>query len=315
MGAWELLQDLTVQSNTTSVVLNSFGTITKDDFYKIVFTSITATSQDNQVALYANTATTSTNYHSERLTGGSSVSAERRNDSFFCDTEKNGVAESGIAYLKLSQNDRLNIFVNSNKRISADLINQFSYITSSGATFSSGITSLTFASTGPGSFATGSRFQIYKLAAQKVADITVGSNTTQVDIPNLSIDKDSEYLLVGDLTGAVATQLFINDNTTTTDYYSQRIEGDGSFAGAQLSNQPYYLLTGVGYAHIKLSNIGAYTYQSYGIRSYGTNSLRIENWFGSSTAENITSITKLNIKATVTNAILANSRFQLYKLY
>jgi hypothetical protein len=36
------------------------------------------------------------------------------------------------------------------------------------------------------------------LAAEKVADITVGSNTTQVDISSLSIDKDSEYLLVSD---------------------------------------------------------------------------------------------------------------------
>jgi hypothetical protein len=32
MGAWQEIVDYTVPSNTTSVVLDSFGTITKDDF-------------------------------------------------------------------------------------------------------------------------------------------------------------------------------------------------------------------------------------------------------------------------------------------
>jgi hypothetical protein len=45
----------------------------------------------------------------------------------------------------------------------------------------SGITSFTLRSINNG-IGTGSRIQIYKLAAEKVADITVGSNTTQVDI-------------------------------------------------------------------------------------------------------------------------------------
>jgi hypothetical protein len=38
MGAWQEIVDYTVPSNTTSVVLDSFGTITKDDFVKVVAT-------------------------------------------------------------------------------------------------------------------------------------------------------------------------------------------------------------------------------------------------------------------------------------
>ena len=46
MGAWQEIVDYTVPSNTTSVVLDSFGTITKDDFVKVV---ITGTNQYRQM--------------------------------------------------------------------------------------------------------------------------------------------------------------------------------------------------------------------------------------------------------------------------
>jgi hypothetical protein len=71
----------------------------------------------------------------------------------------------------------------------------------------------------------------------------------------------------------------------------------------------------LGYVHIKLSNIGAYTFKVISRATYGNfNTLKL-NFFGSSLAENITSITKINVVASIATAIAAGSRFTLYKLY
>jgi len=196
----------------------------------------------------------------------------------------------------------------------------FNYTTST-VNFASGITSFTM----NGGWGTGSRIQIYRLDAEKVADITVASNTTQVDISSLSIDKDSEYLLVSDIVGGVSGDsrysVFPNDLTTETNYYSQYIAGIVSTAGAARSNiarigNINLNERGINYSHIKLSNIGAFTNQSYQLR-IGTDNIPslLANFFVSSTYENLTSITKLNIKTDATNAIAAGSRLILYKLY
>ena len=322
MGAWQEIADYTVPSNTTSVVLDSFGTITKDDFIRIEST-IVNNSTSTDIAIFANTATTQTQYHTQLLiSGGSTVLAVRTNTNRAIRSRALRTGTT-FSYLKLSQNDRLNIFSNYNMTTtSTDIDNGFPYVTSSGATFPSGITSLTFTADATNGIGTGSRIQIYKLAAEKVADITVGSNTTQVDISNLSIDKDSEYLLVSDiLAGATASDINLtpNDLTTLTNYYSQAILAGGSTVEAFRRNQPYATFTNppgdfIAYTYIKLSNIGTFTFQSYQIRKGGSSSIELTNYFTSSTSEAITSITKLNIIG-ITNTIGAGSTFTLYKLY
>jgi hypothetical protein len=326
MGAWTELVDYTVPSNTTSVVLNTFGTITKNDFIKVVMTHVNSTSNNNDVTLVANSSV-STNYHRQFLFGaGSNVNAGRNNAAGFLFTRPSQTSKA-VSFLKISENDRLNYFTNYNAEIGSSLENVFNYGTSSGATFTSGITSLTFTSNQTNGLGTGSRIQIYRLDAEKVADITVASNTTQVDISSLSIGKDSEYLLVSDVvnpqTTTIALDLMVNDNTTVTNYYSQLIFADGSSAGAARNNRARTSIVRnvnevsnktILYSHIKLSEIGAYTSQNYPSVSYGSNTVFIENSFVSSTAENITSITKLNIVASASNAIGSGSRFILYKV-
>ena len=324
MGAWQEIVDYTVPSNTTSVTLNNFGTITKDDFVKVVVSLLnSASGSDSSFSLFANSATTSSQYHSQQLVAyGTSIGAGRTNTNFIGESEKNGVESFYSVYLKLSENDRLNLFAQSNKRNTSGVNNEFDYVTSSGTTFSSGITSLTLSGSQSSSIGTGSRIQIYKLAAEKVADITVESNTTQVDISNLSIDKDSEYLLVSDIVPTSATNIVlgVNDVTATNQYYYQGLGAFGSSTYAVRENQGLmiYLPTGqkgLVHSHIKLSNIGAFTGQHYGFQDYGTAAPTILNRFQVSTTESITSITKLNILAQTTNAIQAGSRFILYKLY
>jgi serine/threonine protein phosphatase PrpC len=324
MGAWTELVDYTVPSNTTSVVLNTFGTITKDDFIKVVATFVNASSSSNELSLFANTATTQSNYYWQVLQGiGTSLSAFRANANLYTAIAGSSTTYA-LTYLKLSENDRFNIFTNSFDSLDSNLRTQFFYNTSSGATFSSGITTLTFTSNQTNGIGTGSRIQIYRLDAEKVADITTTANATQVDISSLSIGKDSEYLLVTDglnsnTVSTIALSIFPNDLTTEANYYNQFILGDGSTSAAGRGNQARYIAVlpsqrSVGYTHIKLSEIGAYTVQSYNLLTIGTTTPQVQNRFVSSTAENITSITKLNIVANETNAIGSGTRFILYKL-
>ena len=321
MGAWTELVDFTFTADETSRAFSGLS-ITKDDFIKIVFTNVNGSGSDSIVALFANTETTNTDYHSQFLIGfGSTVAAGRDNFSRFATTN---ASETGtqIGYLKLSENDRLNVFTNYNAENDTDIRNGFAYTTSSGATFTSGITSLTFTSNQTDGLGDGSRIQIYRLDAEKVADITVASDTTQVDISSLSIGKDDEYLLVGNVIAAAAKNLLfmVNDNTTRTDYNVQFIRGNGSTDSAGRINNAIMTSTQNGttslfYSHIKLSEIGAYTSQNYELENAGGTTPVLTNWFISSTAENISSITKLNLVSEQGTATIgSDSRFILYKL-
>jgi hypothetical protein len=330
MGAWTEIVDYTVPSNTQSVVLNDFGTITKDDFIKIVFNI--EHNAGNFVYLTANSTSSNTDYHRQLLEGdGGGTGAARANSPEFSITSLDPADNDNVvfAYLKLSENNRFNVFTNQFVRLDSSLRTRFGYITST-VDVGSTITSLTFTGDAANGIGAGTRIQIYRLDAEKVADITVASNSTQVDIPfpsgtfDPAINKDSEYLLVSDIKAGAAggflgnLNLTVNDATTLTNYNSQRIQGSGSTASAARENSARYLQVEtsgtLAYTHIKLSEIGAYTAQSYTIFSKGTSELILANHFLSSTSEAITSITKLNVVATVSNIIPTGSTFVLYKL-
>ena len=323
MAVWEEIVDYTVPSNTTSVTLNNFGTITKDDFIKVIVTSIDGVNATMNLFLTANNLS---NHYIQILFGdGTSVSAFRGPDSnggLIAQHTSIGDTNQSFVYLKLSENGSLNTFSNYNLRISSSLQTRFCYNTSIDTL--SNITSLTFNANRTNGLGANSRIQIYRLTAEKVADITVSSNTTQVDITGLNIDKGSEYLLVSDVGDGSGQSfnrinLFINDNISESSYYTQLIQGDGSSADAVRSNHARLTdistnAVSLGYSHIKLSNIGAFTSQNYFIRNLGSN-LRVHNNFNSSTSESISNVSKINIRSIHTNGIATNSRFQLYKLY
>jgi hypothetical protein len=325
MGAWTEIVDYTVPSNTTSVVLNTFGTITKDDFIKVVLTIVGGGA--GNIAAYPNTTAgvsgfnTETNYHRQILRGdGSGIEVNRANRTEIAYTAALNAVSTSIAYVKISENGKYNLFANYSIRLdsSHDLV--YGYTTSSNLTFNDPITSLTFAHLATNGIGTGSRIQIYRLDAEKVADITVATNSTQVDIPSLSIGKGDEYLLVSDISSAGGDYLLTpNDLTTNTQYYSQLISGVASTASANRVNTPRFAtgsntFKSMSHIHIKVSEIGAFTAQSYEMFQYGTSNVSVFNWFISSTYENLTSITKLNVRSTGTNQIESGSRFILYKL-
>jgi hypothetical protein len=323
MGAWTELVDFTFTANETSRAFTGLS-ITEDDFIKIVMTHVNGSASSATIRCFPNTTAgvsgfdTDSNYHNQRLTGSASTaSAQRDNVNRFARAAGSQTGSS-VSYFKISENGKANIFTNRTFRNDSTLTNNFDYTTSSNLTFNDPITSLTFTADQTDGLGDGSRIQIYRLDAEKVADITTTANATQVDISSLSIGKDSEYLLVSDITQGASSQnvrITPNDLTTATNYYTQFIFGNGSTAGAIRDNLPRFAdVNSVLYTHIKLSEIGAYTFQSYSITEQGTTTPSVVNWFGSSTAENITSITKLNLVSSGTDGIGSDSRFQLYKL-
>ena len=114
-------------------------------------------------------------------------------------------------------------------------------------------------------------------------------------------------------------ELFYNNYTTSTTYYKQELSADSTTVSGGRTN--YAIITRldatnvdtVCFANIKLTNNGYPTAQGNSIREVGTSGVNLIKEYLSKTAT-ITSITQLNIKSSVTNAIGTGSRFKLYKL-
>jgi hypothetical protein len=333
MGAWTEIVDFTFTANETSRAFSGLN-ITKDDFIKIVTNISNGTGSTITIRLFPDTAAgvtnndTTTNYRSQQLKGaGGSVSSQATNANIFARVDASEKA-TNIGYFKIDVNNRAITLSNGTIEDTSTLETSYDYCVSSGLTFTDAITELEFSASATDGLGTGSRIQIYRLDAIEVADVTVASNTTQVDIPvtgslDPAISKGSEYLLVGDITASndfLNLNLAVNDATTLTNYYSQRIGAEGTSNFANRFNLATVLETNVSnkglfYCFIKLSNIGAHTFQSYSLRNNNTTSPVLTNFFGSSTSEAITSITKLNLRSSDANRIGAGSRFQLFKLF
>lgn len=157
---------------------------------------------------------------------------------------------------------------------------------------------------------------------QLLGDITVtGSAVTQVDFTGLSLDKDSEYLLVTELTTSLNPYLsvFVNGNVTMANYYNQYIFASGTTVSSARNSQNYYLDTVYSYprsfseCRIKITNNGYFICWSDTVRAYGTNWGELQKIAMTSTFT-ISSITSLTIKASSAYGINTGSRFQLYKI-
>lgn len=156
-----------------------------------------------------------------------------------------------------------------------------------------------------------------------LADITVGTATTSVDITGLNIGKGDEVVLMTDIrtsTYDVGFYAYVNGNTTATNYYTQRLSVDNTNVGGVRGNYPSLCGTSASFtdklyfqANLKLTNSGYFICQSNCNRFYGTSTICLDSRYITSTGT-MTSITSLRVYATVTNAIGIGSRFQLYKI-
>lgn len=317
--AYELVQDITVSSATTSVSFTGLNFTSADD-YLLVSDIGNASASATTVYIYKNGDTTNTNYYRQLLwSTGTSVLGDRQNYPQIA--ESAGSARNVInSKIKLTNSNYFTVQSDHSSYVGS-ISELRKYNTTSTNTLTS-ITSLTIQTAVANAIAVGSRFRLYKLVAEKVADITISTATTSVDITGLSIDKGSEYMLVADGTNTTGTntvyKLYANGNYTDTNYWSQELQvlGSGVYGARVNRNLISYVANNtktLAICNIKLSNNNTFISQSSTVDTYGGSSVSLVNSNGTSTFT-MSSITDLRISAQVTNGIGVGSRFQLYKL-
>lgn len=320
MLGYKLVGDITVSSAQTSVSFTGLN-VTKDDDYLLVADVVNTAASTSNILVTANGNTTNTNYYYQVLQAdGASVSGGRGNLPYV-----GGLSSGTRGFLsiliKLTNSGYFCVQSNHARAygIATPVIEK---ICSSSVFTSVSVTSLTITGSITNSLGVGSRFRLYKLTAKKVADITVGAATTQIDITGLAIDKTSEYMLVSDLVNASGStsvlSLYSNNNTAAPNYYRQSLYAVNTAVSSARSNESTLMACinsakAFSIAKLKLANSGYFIYQSEYIVSYGGSALELTSAYTASTFT-ATSITSLSIKASVTNGIGVGSRFQLYKL-
>ena len=163
------------------------------------------------------------------------------------------------------------------------------------------------------------RRSVVKNEYELLADITVSSATTQVDITGLNLVKGEEYVLVADVNSVVTGSivLFFNANYTATNYWIQRLQVDGTTVSGATANTPVMINAGINFAQamtkIKLTNSGYIVFQANSLVAYPTTTPLIYDSYGTTTFT-ATSITSIRIASSNPTGIGIGSRFQLYKV-
>ena len=317
MLAWELVADTTVASATTTVNFTGLS-ISKDDEYMLMIDSVKA--QVGSAFMCVNNNTTLTQYYTQWLAAGnSSVTSGRANDCFYSYVPN--TTYKALIILKLKVSNSGYYCFQTSQLVNYNGIPTELALGAGSSTFTIGsITSLNIFTAASNGIAAGSRFQLYKLVADKVADITVGTATTSVDITGLNITKDSEYLLVSDfnVTATAPTfRLLINNNATATNYYSQSLSADGTSLGGSRSNDAWITWgdnskTTIANTTIKLLNTGYCAFSTESSIKIGSGI--IINRRDATTTFTASSVSQITIVSTGTNGIGIGSRFQLYKM-
>jgi len=153
-----------------------------------------------------------------------------------------------------------------------------------------------------------------------VASTEVTSDTTSVSFTNLDINTDKMYVIICNVKNNTAStssyNLFINSDTTTTNYYTQLLQAAGTALSANrfTSPQVLYLTAGTrGVSTVKVF-LDADSYLKCAfehLRDTGSGILYVCGHV--SKTASVTNITQIDIQASITNAISAGSTFALYK--
>ena len=196
------------------------------------------------------------------------------------------------------------------------------YLTS--AFTASSITKINLKSQIANGIGVGSRIQLYKVAEKVDEVIVAGSAVTSVNFTT-DMGKGNEYMLVSDWTkpssGSANLRIYINDNTTSTNYYLQGLLALSTTVAGFRGNHSE--LVGIdntrpnafSIAKLKLANSGYFNVQVDNIEnmtSSGSDIYIMKKRISSTFT--ISSITKLSIVASVASYISIGSRFELYKL-
>ena len=312
--------DITVGTATTSVSFTGLD-IGKDDDYLLVSDLVNASASGIDCYLVSNANSTLTNYWSQIITADSIVVNSARGNVPYLVSCGGSLKSIALTNVKLTNSGYACWQSSIDQHVGSSTIILRKYHGTSTFT-SASITSLTITSSVASAIGIGSRFQLYKLVAEKVADIIVATATTSVDITGLNIDKNSEYMLVSDLNNTTASDsgypFCVNNNVTSTNYSKQDIYGDSTSVVGARSNANMTIWTTAStkafvMTNIKLTNSGYVILQQNSNIRYGASNMFLLNSCVTSTFT-ATSITSLKITASVANAIGIGSRFTLYKI-
>jgi hypothetical protein len=308
-----LIYNSTVNSNTSSFLISNLN-IQKGELYEINING--ANPSTSNIDIYVNGNTTQSNYRRQYLysTGGS-LFAQRANTAEIMTGSGGSGNMSG--YFRLTNTGHFvwqathSLFIGG----------QIAFICFGGTSVFT-MTSITQINLAV-SVNSGSRIQIRKVG-EKTHEQIVSSPTTSVTFNNLNITKDNEYLLVGEaisnLTTFSSVNIFVNGNTTTSNYSRQLLRGNATSVIANRANAPtiFELYNFVGatdwtVSKLKLTNSGHFSSQATNVLKVGTNDHYLQKLYATSqfTTDLITSI---ELRALNANAINTNSRFELYKL-
>lgn len=316
-----LIKDIIVSGSAVTQVDLTGLNIQKGELYEMVTTIIGADAGGPNMFMTFNANGTLSNYYSQHVTANSTtVNGARNNSPFVSDIAiTDGVKVK--TYIKLSNDGHIVAIskatraYNKTTPILRDTVITSTYTASS-------ITQISWV-VGTNGIGIGSRFQLYKVA-EKVVDIEVtGSAVTQIDIDQLDngddlfIERGNEYLLVQEWLTTTGGRIFINDDTTQPNYWTQLLRADSTTVAGARVNLPALAFSGgdsLLFSKIKLANSGIVNIQSNNIfTGNGITSLQLQNGYLSYT-QVVASITKISIVSTNANDILVGSRFELYKL-
>ena len=317
---YELIADVEVKGSTATQIDFTELAIGKEDDLLLVGETNNPTASGATLYLYVNDDVAGVNYRRERtVIYGTTIKADHENTASFAYTKENGYSTNFLAHIKLTQSGRC-VFQNRQNK---------SFITDSGLEIDirfgatlfevSSISKLSLKSNVSNGIGLGSRFRLYKRIAKVIADIIVPTDTTSINITGVTIDKNSRYALISDVTGSnnCRMYLFTGDSVLESDYRLEYMQAEGAtitsgrYDGATMS----YISEGkrsLSITDLALTNREHFVFYSMVSWAYDAQIAMVE--YVSASKFTITEITQLTIQASAVNGIGAGSRFQLIKL-
>jgi hypothetical protein len=156
---------------------------------------------------------------------------------------------------------------------------------------------------------------------QKIAETTVSAAVTTVSFTNLDINTDKAYIFVIKCYNPTANdthvKLFINNDTTVTNYYTQRLTGEGTTVSSARVNDSWAFIippnsSQLIYILIEIDPQGYpkwFTFQT----AKNTSSILVNHLAATKTGT-VTNITQIDFTGAVNNVIGVNSNFMLFKV-
>jgi hypothetical protein len=313
---YQLVADTTVGTATTNVDFTGLSFGKEDDLLLVSLFTDPAVGTNYNVLINGNN--TLTNYWYQTLLGnGTSVSGSRANAPSF-----SGRIATSLMRLKLTNNGYFVYQSDIVGNTGASTVNlDLRYGTSTFTATS--ITSLRINTANTNAIAVGSRFQLYKRVAPIIADITVSTATTSVDITGLEIDKDSEYRLVitniNNLDSVYNLPIFFNDQLSEASYNRQQVIANGENVTGNRSTSSSNLGNTVNgrsafySVDIKIANSGYVIVQCDQVRNLAASIVFLFKTYITSTYT-VSSINSIRVSASTTDGIAVGSRFQLIKI-